>query len=564
MRFAENSRISHRQLYRQIVLTFSAPFLLCLFGEGKIMGITGILAVVISGIFLSVYVLFLIRQESCYTDLEKYAGGLGAGLIGVFFLVYIVLTAAYLLQILGEIVPKTLVTDVSGNWIMLFAAVACGLGTHKGMQRRGRVADVMGGIFLIIIAVIIILCVTQGKLSYLDEMTALSGWNTGEFIRDGYGMLCAFSGISLLPFLLEYVEKSGSAWRPTVKGIFTIVGIVVSMQLLLAAILGWNRINMEKYPVLPLLAGADLPGNVLARFDVLWMAFLLFSLLFALGSMMHYGHLLIRKTNLGSGKYWLMALMYFLAVFQWDGRGIADYYGDYLAYFFVPILLVFQIIFMLMGKEKKKKRMSAVTMGSLLLLMFVFTGCGGVEPEKRIFPLAMGVDFSEERFTVTYGMADLPEATGQNKPEEGGEANTLSIQGKDFSEIEENYNRSQEKYLDLGHLEILVLGTELISGKENLSEIQEILIQYLKSQPFIGEDIYIFQAEKPEELVGWRTEKGTSLGEYVTGIMENRMNGQKEKGVTLRELYYQVAKEDELPELPTIIMGDKTLEIFWV
>lgn len=564
MRFAENNRISHRQLYRQIVLTFSAPFLLCLFGEGKIMGITGILAVVISGIFLSVYVLFLIRQESCYTDLEKYAGGLGAGLIGVFFLVYIVLTAAYLLQILGEIVPKTLVTDVSGNWIMLFAAVACGLGTHKGMQRRGRVADVMGGIFLIIIAVIIILCVTQGKLSYLDEMTALSGWNTGEFIRDGYGMLCAFSGISLLPFLLEYVEKSGSAWRPTVKGIFTIVGIVVSMQLLLAAILGWNRINMEKYPVLPLLAGADLPGNVLARFDVLWMAFLLFSLLFALGSMMHYGHLLIRKTNLGSGKYWLMALMYFLAVFQWDGRGIADYYGDYLAYFFVPVLLVFQIIFMLMGKEKKKKRMSAVTMGSLLVLMFVFTGCGGVEPEKRIFPLAMGVDFSEERFTVTYGMADLPEATGQNKPEEGGEANTLSIQGKDFSEIEENYNRSQEKYLDLGHLEILVLGTELISGKENLSEIQEILIQYLKNQPFIGEDIYIFQAEKPEELVGWRTEKGTSLGEYVTGIMENRMNGQKEKGVTLRELYYQVAKEDELPELPTIIMGDKTLEIFWV
>lgn len=564
MRFAENNRISHRQLYRQIVLTFSAPFLLCLFGEGKIMGITGILAVVISGIFLSVYVLFLIRQESCYTDLEKYAGGLGAGLIGVFFLVYIVLTAAYLLQILGEIVPKTLVTDVSGNWIMLFAAVACGLGTHKGMQRRGRVADVMGGIFLIIIAVIIILCVTQGKLSYLDEMTALSGWNTGEFIRDGYGMLCAFSGISLLPFLLEYVEKSGSAWRPTVKGIFTIVGIVVSMQLLLPAILGWNRINMEKYPVLPLLAGADLPGNVLARFDVLWMAFLLFSLLFALGSMMHYGHLLIRKTNLGSGKYWLMALMYFLAVFQWDGRGIADYYGDYLAYFFVPVLLLFQIIFMLMGKEKKKKRMSAVTMGSLLVLMFVFSGCGGVEPEKRIFPLAMGVDFSEERFTVTYGMADLPEATGQNKPEEGGEANTLSIQGKDFSEIEENYNRSQEKYLDLGHLEILVLGTELISGKENLSEIQEILIQYLKSQSFIGEDIYIFQAEKPEELVGWRTEKGTSLGEYVTGIMENRMNGQKEKGVTLRELYYQVAKEDELPELPTIIMGDKTLEIFWV
>ena len=30
MKFAENNRISHRQLYRQMVLAFLAPFLLCL------------------------------------------------------------------------------------------------------------------------------------------------------------------------------------------------------------------------------------------------------------------------------------------------------------------------------------------------------------------------------------------------------------------------------------------------------------------------------------------------------------------------------------------------------
>ena len=31
MKFAENNRISQRQLYRQIVIAFIAPFLLCLF-----------------------------------------------------------------------------------------------------------------------------------------------------------------------------------------------------------------------------------------------------------------------------------------------------------------------------------------------------------------------------------------------------------------------------------------------------------------------------------------------------------------------------------------------------
>ena len=29
MKFAENNRISHRQLYRQMILTFLAPFLVC-------------------------------------------------------------------------------------------------------------------------------------------------------------------------------------------------------------------------------------------------------------------------------------------------------------------------------------------------------------------------------------------------------------------------------------------------------------------------------------------------------------------------------------------------------
>ena len=38
MTFAENNRISHRQLYRQMVLAFTAPFLLCLFGGGKLLG----------------------------------------------------------------------------------------------------------------------------------------------------------------------------------------------------------------------------------------------------------------------------------------------------------------------------------------------------------------------------------------------------------------------------------------------------------------------------------------------------------------------------------------------
>ena len=41
------------------------------------------------------------------------------------------------------------------------------------------------------------------------------------------------------------------------------------------------------------------------------------------------------------------------------------------------------------------------------------TGCAGIEPEKRMYPLAMGVDVSEGEYILTYAMPDLPRATGQ-------------------------------------------------------------------------------------------------------------------------------------------------------
>ena len=43
MRFAENNRISHRQLYRQMILALLAPFMLCVFGKGGMNGISACL-----------------------------------------------------------------------------------------------------------------------------------------------------------------------------------------------------------------------------------------------------------------------------------------------------------------------------------------------------------------------------------------------------------------------------------------------------------------------------------------------------------------------------------------
>ena len=53
------------------------------------------------------------------------------------------------------------------KWLSLLAVAACSLGTHRGMQRRGRIAEVSGRIFLAGILLLMLLCAGQGKQSTL-------------------------------------------------------------------------------------------------------------------------------------------------------------------------------------------------------------------------------------------------------------------------------------------------------------------------------------------------------------------------------------------------------------
>ena len=549
MTFAENNRISHRQLYRQMVLSLTAPFLLCLFGGGKLLGAEKIVGTVLAIILLLFYVIFLIRVSPDFANPLKPMGRFFGKAAGVFFVLYVILTASFLLDILEEIVPKSLVSGVSGELISFFAIVCASIGTHRGMQRRGRAAEVTGGIFLVGIGAMLVLSAFQGKMSYLSEMPF--SFETKGVFAGGYGVLCAFSGLGLLPFALEDVEKQGSAGKTVMLGVLTLGGLILAVQMILPAVFGWNRVTTEKYPVLPLLAGADMPGNVLSRFDVLWLGFVIYGLLFSIGSLLHYGHQIIRKTELGTGRFWIALVVYLLSRWKPGGFGIQEYYGFYLAYIFLPVLLIIQVCFISGGRGRRIKKVAG-SVTALLICLFL-GGCAGVEPEERMYALALGVDAAPEGFAVTYGTPDMSEATGQEKPGENGRE-VLTIKGETFEEIQEIYGRSQEKFMDMGHLEAIIIGRDLIADGR-----WEAVLLYLKKQPFVGEDIYVFQAEKAEEILKWNGGQGSSVGEYLRGLLENDFSGKrKKKGVTLRTLYHEKYENGTLPKIPGLVVeGDE-------
>lgn len=547
MKYAENNRISHRQLYRQMILALMSPLLLTL--TGRISGRNGVLAAGIAAALLCVYVFLLMRVSPCYTDTVRIMGQVPGRIVGIFFLGYILLTGGFLLHILGEILPVWLLSGISVRWLLLLAVLVCGPGTYKGMQRRGRMAEVSGGILLWGILFMMGLSLGQSKMEYFREMfqEGEASVSVREILRQTYVILCGFCGISMLPFVGKQVEKRGSAGRTVVWGILTVTGILMGMTLLLPSVLGWERVKEEAWPILPLMAGADLPGNVLARFDILWLGFLLYGILFAVGSLLHYGHEIIARTHLGTGRYWMAVVIYIFAL-----TDISEIYLQYLEYVFVPGVLLIQLG-MLAGKGKKFRRKQAAA--GILFLCLLFSGCAAIEPEKRMYPLAMGIQESNGEFRLSYGMPDLPQATGQGKPEEEKSASVLTITGKDFHEIEANYNQSQEKYLDIGHLQVILLSDEILQGEK-----WKEFLSYIKKEPLAGENSYLFRTEDPEKILNWNN-GGTTAGEYLKGLLENRLPEDKKEGVTLRQAYYQWYKDSTLPEFPRILLEGEELQV---
>ena len=326
--------------------------------------------------------------------------------------------------------------------------------------------------------------------AYSEKCQSVFLWNSVCFLAGG---IAAIS-----------VGKCGEIRKCGKDGgrrILTLGGILIGMELLLPAVLGYDRVAAESYPVLPLLAGADLPGNVLARFDILWMGFLLYSLLFAIGSLLYYGNQIIGKSHPGRGRFWLLALVFLISLLEEEGKGILDYFGWCLAHIFVPGILICQFYMFIRGKghrRKQRKRAVGVVTGILSVSLFM-SGCGAaVEPEKRMYPMALGVDASEEGICLTYGMPDLSESTGQGKEEEDGGSRVLQISGADFTRIEKMYDQSQEKLLDMGHLQVLVMGRTLVEDGR-----WRMVLDYLKQEIFVGEDLYVFEAEDAGEILNW-------------------------------------------------------------
>ena len=346
--FSDNQRISGKQMKCQMILSLVGILLLFQAGEMAAGGVNSLLGMVIGLGLLILYLFFLVRVSAVYSNLERYFGCIGKWLITVVYLSFLVLSGSYLLEKVSFVTERYLLSGVPLPVISAVFVLAACMGMGNEIQRRGRLAELCFP--WILVALILLLAFAAFHFHGLD-FSLMEPWSAVKVTEGVYRYFTMGTSVSLAAFLLSRVdkgnsEKSGGTFRSLTMGLIVVTLLLLAAAAVLLGVYGFRGIRNMEFPILDLMAGTSLPGNFLKRFDIVWLAVLIFSLLFSLGSILFYGCWLTGRN--GIRRDWsrliMAGLIWLGSLIEWSGKTVSDIYSTVLQDIYAPVFLLITVL----------------------------------------------------------------------------------------------------------------------------------------------------------------------------------------------------------------------------
>lgn len=543
--FADNERISWIQMERQFALAYLGPIVLWT-GRG-LSGKEGIFSIFLGTGILCIWVFFLLRQVHIFRYPEKYWGTAMSRMLAGIYQIYLILTGGWLIAEISELLGEYFIQGLP-MWLVSGILVAVSLGGSQNVQARGRFAQTAWPLVSILTGGMFLLAAFQGEgVEGLEEIQQIS-WNleSGKNILGGaVWFLAAFLGAVLIPFLVIQVDHATGHGTSLFRTIGRMGLWQAGILLFLTVSFGAKGKEALQYPVLDLMAGVRLPGGFIRRIDLIFLTVILFALLFSLGSIFFYSKYIWQRVGISWGKIPIVALSFLLGTWEGGNWSLKEEYPYLLCYVFLPVFLAVTLCNGFLRKKNKSVRLLFLC-GMVLLL----SGCQIVEPEKRAYPLVVGLDRQQGEYQVYLGMAQLARSTGQGK--EGGEEQqgagegAVLLTGKNREEIQKLYDNTRELYLDPGHVQSIIFGKTLLEEEEYFLNV----LENMEKDTSLGNSAYAFVAEDVGAVMGENGVEVTSLGEFLSGIYENRTH--QEKPTTLGNIYREMHNRGRIPRLPQV------------
>ena len=543
--YTDNARISHRQLFRQILTGLLGIYFLVVPVLPDMRGRQGVLCLLTGAWVYGFLCIYFIRIRYFFQDPQRYMGKIWGKVFILLYTSWLWLMGVCLLLMTARITGKYLIEGSPAWAVILLAAFAAYLGSHQGLERRGRMAEVSFPILLLTLAGMLFLAAIQVRPEYIEEMGELtfSGWARGS-----WQVLCVFLPFAFLPAALGNVKRPAKTGKVMWSALAVITGLLILTLILLQGSFGLGGYEHEEYPAVRLMSGIRLPGDFLERVDLFWVAALVFGILFGLGSVFFYSHELLArirldKTALPAGGAVVLGAL------ACEKAGISpEFFIEITMEIYGPLLFLLLILAGLTGKRGK-----IIKTGLLTLALLGMSGCG-ISLEDRVFPMSMGVDYENGHYRIVYGIPQLSKVTGQDKEEtQSGEEQALAYEGLTPQDALERFNENQENYLDMGHMKAIILGEHIMENRDALAGF----LGFLEDNPAVAGNIYVFVTEDMEALMSLDGQGVDSVGDYLTGILENTMDKKEQKAVILQDLYGAWHREEEFPKLPEVTIVNK-------
>ena len=267
-----------------------------------------------------------------------------------------------------------------------------------------------------------------------------------------------------------------------------------------------DLLSSLKYPVISLMAMAQIPGGLFERQDALMAAIWFFSLFSLFNSFIFYG------------------------VLQTDG---------------------------LHPPKEIKRSAGKGRIGIILFLMLagailcLLNGCSLKEPEQRMYPLALGISQADQGYDISYA---CPKLASDDSQKDAATADTIeTVTARSLFEAQEFVSEDTDKTLDFNHLKVLVLDIEILQREDKM---EKLLGYFMENENMAWNTYVVAMDDDMEKIFDGKLDVGKSLGVYLEDMIQGREDLKTSAAVTVKSLVSQYRNRNEMILIPQLAMEE--------
>lgn len=296
--FADNWKISLRQISRIMILDlFGLSSLVLPKMLADMTGADGIFCFIL-GLAGGILLLGLIQgnvqymQGSYYEYLKKTMGQIVSDIFMVFYLLYFIILAGYVLYQLDILILSWLLPKGNYWTVEVLLLLLAAYGTFRGIEGRVRIYEIL--FWFLGIPLLIMLIFAAGSVD-TDMWTPIFSTNGKEYMKHSITVWSYLLPLSGLLFLKQFVKKPEKLVKSGKIAVVAVTVLNIAVYLILIGNFGQKTVQILKHPVITLMGMVDLPGGFFTRQDVTMTAIWFFALFALLHTGVFQGTLIMKQ-----------------------------------------------------------------------------------------------------------------------------------------------------------------------------------------------------------------------------------------------------------------------------